>query len=140
MTSIIVNNTTNVVLYAQAGLTLSAQGASNGSWTDPNCTAANYSLVDGGAIPTPFLSQAYAFANGVWTIINQSAITAYQAQLAAQAAAQVAARQAVLARANVPLITASYNAALQRQAAKLAAKGKTAQATALYLQAAGVLP
>ena len=54
------------------------------------------------------------------------------------AAAQAAAAQAAQAVA-APLVIASYNAGLQRQAAKLAAKSKTAQATALYLKAAGVL-
>lgn len=52
--------------------------------------------------------------------------------------AQVTSQQAALAAVNAPIVSASYKAGLQRQAAALQAKGDTAGATALYLKAAGV--
>lgn len=103
---------------AQLAALCPIDGVSFGSLTDPTTWVIAF---DPSATPT---QQAAAQA---W--ISGFNVAAWQAQQ----------QQALAAAPVAAVITGSYNSSLQRQAAKLAAKGKTAQATALYLKAAGVL-
>jgi hypothetical protein len=91
----------------------------------PDCVypaALGVTAVNSVTLPSPWPGNGYTYSGGIFVQKPPNP-------------AQISVQQGLQA----PLITASYNASLQRQAAKLAAKGKTAQATALYLKAAGVL-
>ena len=120
MSNIIINGAQVVADASQA--IADPQGWRIGATIYP--TLAGFSLVDTGApLPSPFIPRAWVWSGGALT-----ANSGYSPSITAAA---------IAAGANAA--TSSYNSALQRKAAQLAKQGQTAQATSLYLKAAGVL-
>lgn len=110
---ILIRNSDNVVVYAEPGLTLGADGTRGDGWFSLQFTSANAHL-DDADLPPYWAGGVWSYTGGIWAV---SDVTAHATMIAAERLATVPrtvtrrqARQALLLRGTLALVQPAIDA------------------------------